>query len=951
MPPETEVVVLHAGSFGLDQIVASLHGRGRFDAIHILSHGDTAAIQLGSDWLRLDNLSAHAPALQALGASLADHGDLLVYGCNVAKGTAGQAFVHRLAALTRADLAASSTPVGSDALGGNWALDVQVGGITTRPLFDSQTVYGHVLAAPVLRAASVSTMFSLGVVTINDAAQANPYPATLAVAGIPANILDVNVSLNQLNHSYYADLDIVLVGPTGATVMLMSDAPGAGLMDLMIDDEAAATMFAGPVSGGTYQPTNASGPDPMPGLTEPYGSALSVFDGTSPNGNWLLYIVDDASGDVGTLGNWAVQLTVDIGITSQSYTENDPPMAYSGLWFVGDTDSTQLQGASVVISSGFQTGDVLGFTDQSGITHTWNAGTRTLTLSGTASLDTYATAMASVTFANTTDTPGSATRTLSWSVTDTSAATSAAFNTTVLVTPTNDTPAVSAALVDQGAAVFETFSYQIPAGSFTDADGDALTYSATGLPAWLSFNPATRTFSGTPGVGNVGFADVTVTAIDPSLASTSDVFRVTVSPGTDRVYIQGADLGGGVRTLTANTNFMASPATGYAWFRFDGAIVTQVATGPGATSINVGAGDNFALYTVAVSHAGGTIVSGFVDPQAATPPAGILQSTGNPGNDTLPAAPIRAQTFIGYHGLDTITGTNGADWIDGGPDVDSMVGGLGNDTYIAHDALDVIVETAGGGTDLVMSYVTITLPAEVENLTLVGANLLDGTGNSLANTLTGNGVANTMAGLAGNDSVNGGGGNDSVDGGVDNDTLNGGDGADTLLGGTGNDSLLGAAGSDSLDGGENNDTLDGGAAADVLLGGNGNDSLIGGGGNDTLTGGAGTDTLNGGAGNDTLVLDNTSIDVIQSFAVVDDTFRLSKSLFPALTQVANTTLIGAAFWSGTAAHDTDDRIIYNPTSGALWYDADGNGVGAAVQIATLTGLAGALTQADFMVVA
>jgi serralysin len=396
-----------------------------------------------------------------------------------------------------------------------------------------------------------------------------------------------------------------------------------------------------------------------------------------------------------------------------------------------------------------------------------------------------------------------------------------------------------------------------------------------------------------------------------------------------------------LRTLTANTAFLGAVPSAYQWYR-DGS-----AAGVGA-SITVPASDNFVLYTVQVTHPGGPTTSGAVDPQAATPPAGILQSTGNPGNDTLPAAPIRAQTFIGYHGLDTITGTNGADWIDGGPDVDSMVGGLGNDTYIAHDALDVIVEAAGGGTDLVMSYVTITLPTEVENLTLVGSNPFDGTGNSLANTITGNGNANLINGLAGNDSVNAGAGNDSVDGGADNDTLNGGDGGDTLLGGTGNDSLIGAAGNDSLDGGDNDDKLDGGAAADVLLGGNGNDSLIGGGGNDMLTGGAGTDTLNGGAGADTLALDNTSIDVIQSFAVVDDTFRLSKSLFPALNLG---TLNGAAFWSGTAAHDPDDRIVYNPGTGALWYDADGNGAGAAIQIATLTGLAGALTQADFVVVA
>jgi uncharacterized delta-60 repeat protein len=669
-----------------------------------------------------------------------------------------------------------------------------------------------------------------------------------------------------------------------------------------------------------------------------------------------------------------------------AYTENQPAVHLNEAVRVVDPDLAALNGgagdyagASVTLSrqGGANAEDVFGI-DTTGApfnisgnslrsgtdvfaTFTTGSGTISIVFDSSATIATQAlvdAVLGRIGYVNSSNNPP-AQVTIAWSFSDGNTAAAqgpggaltAGGTTTVNITPANDAPVLSVPQADQNAAVYSAFSYIVPSNTFTDPDLDTLSYSATGLPAWLSFNPTTRTFNGTPGVGNVGFVDVTVTATDPSLASTSDVFRITVAPAAARVYIEGTDIGGGNRTLTANTTFLGAAPTGYTWTRFDGVNTTTVISAPGASSINVAATDNFALYTVQVTHAGGPTSSGAVDPQAATPPAGILQSTGNPGNDTLPAAPIRAQTFIGYHGLDTITGTNGADWIDGGPDVDSMVGGLGNDTYIAHDALDVIVEAAGGGTDLVMSYVTITLPAEVENLTLVGSNAFDGTGNSLANTLTGNGKVNTIAGLAGNDSVNAGAGDDVVDGGADNDTLNGGDGGDTLLGGTGNDSLLGAAGSDSLDGGENNDTLDGGAAADVLLGGNGNDSLIGGGGNDTLTGGAGVDTLNGGAGNDTLALDNTSIDLIQSFAVVDDTFRLSKSLFPALTQAANTPLIGAAFWSGTAAHDADDRIIYNPGTGALSYDADGNGAGAAVQIATLTGLVGALTQADFMVVA
>jgi Ca2+-binding RTX toxin-like protein/subtilisin-like proprotein convertase family protein len=804
--------------------------------------------------------------------------------------------------------------------------------------------------APVLALSGIVSFTQSTGFAVPDPGEAS---STLTVSGLGGQVLDINARVTA-THSWNDDFDILLVGPAGQSVILMSDAgDGNDLIGTLLtfDDEAAANLSQTATNAtGSYRPTNfAENADPF-SVAGPYGSALTVFDGTNPNGTWTLYAVDDDVIMSGSINNWGLDITVP-GST-RSYSENAPPVANLVTAAISDVDSPNLSSATVRISAGFQTGDVLGFTNQLGITGSWDLPSRTLTLSGTTTLANYQTALAAVTFANPTDNPGSATRTLTWTLTDTSALSSTPVTSSVTVTPVNDAPVVSTALLDQGAAAYESFSFQVPAGSFTDADGDTLTYSTlTALPAWLSFNPATRTFSGTPGLGDVGTITVNVTATDPSLASTFDSFDITVAPATARVYIEGTDIGGGNRTLTANTAFLGAAPTGYQWYKNAVAIIG--ANGP--TYTPVAASENFSLYTVNVSHGSTSTLSGAVDPQAATPPAGILQSTGNPGNNILPAAPIRAQTFIGYHGLDTVTGTNGNDWIDGGPDVDSMVGGLGNDTYIAHDALDVIVEAAGGGTDLVMSYVTITLPTEVENLTLVGSNAFNGTGNSLANLITGNGAANTISGLAGNDTINAGGGNDWVDGGANDDRLDGGAGADTLLGGTGADSLIGGAGSDSLDGGDNNDSLDGGAAADVLLGGTGNDTLSGGDGNDTLTGGAGNDTLNGGLGADTFVLDNASIDLIQNFTVVDDTFRLSKSLFPALTQAANTTLIGAAFWSGTSAHDADDRIIYNPTSGALWYDADGIGAGAAVQIATLTGLVATtsnpFSQLDFMVVA
>ncbi|MCJ8157947.1 VCBS domain-containing protein [Sphingomonas sp. LaA6.9] len=160
---------------------------------------------------------------------------------------------------------------------------------------------------------------------------------------------------------------------------------------------------------------------------------------------------------------------------------------------------------------------------------------------------------------------------------------------------------------------------------------------------------------------------------------------------------------------------------------------------------------------------------------------------------------------------------------------------------------------------------------------------------------------------------------------------------------------------DTLPGGtpsSTDDVLFGGAGIDVIFGGTGDDTLFGQGGADQLNGDAGNDTLYGGAGADFFVFLTKSdgVDMITDFSVVDDTIRLENSGadgFSALTTLG--TLNSAAFYAGGAAHDADDRIIYNPVDGKLYYDADGNGAGAAIHLATLgTGLA--ITNTDFVVI-
>lgn len=143
-----------------------------------------------------------------------------------------------------------------------------------------------------------------------------------------------------------------------------------------------------------------------------------------------------------------------------------------------------------------------------------------------------------------------------------------------------------------------------------------------------------------------------------------------------------------------------------------------------------------------------------------------------------------------------ITGAAGNDTLDGGLGADSLVGGSGNDTYVVQDAADLVVEVDGAGTDTVSASLSYTLGEFVENLTLTGNGIINGTGNALANTIIGNAAANVLSGAAGIDALNGGAGNDTLDGGADNDSLNGGTGNDRLTGGLGADSLTGGTGND-----------------------------------------------------------------------------------------------------------------------------------------------------------
>ena len=367
--------------------------------------------------------------------------------------------------------------------------------------------------------------------------------------------------------------------------------------------------------------------------------------------------------------------------------------------------------------------------------------------------------------------------------------------------------------------------------------------------------------------------------------------------------------------------------------------------------------------------------------------AGADTLTGTPGKDSL----------SGGAGNDTLNGLGGNDVLDGGTGADTMTGGTGNDVYYVDNAGDKVVESGGGGNDTVIASVSYTLPVNVNDLTLAGSAAIAGTGNAADNRITGDGGNNVLDGGAGNDALDGGGGTDTASfasakgavtaslasgtaSGAGNDTLAN---IENLTGSAYADTLTGSDGANALDGGKGADTMTGGKGNDVYYvddagdkvvegGGGGNDTVIatasytlavnvndltlagsgaidgtgnvadnkitGNGGANALDGKGGNDMLTGGGGGDHFIFDSAlgtgNIDTIADFLSGTDRLYLDRAVFKGIS--ADGALAASAFTTGQAATHASDRIIYDTSTGALFYDPDGTGSAAAVQFATLS---------------
>jgi subtilisin-like proprotein convertase family protein len=154
-------------------------------------------------------------------------------------------------------------------------------------------------------------------ITIPSSGSGAPYPSSINVSGLTGSVLKVTATLTGYSHGFSDDVDVLLVGPAGQKVMLMSDAGGGGApsnITLTFDDAAATAIPDGaPIVSGTFRPANyegtASDVFAAPAPAGPYATVLAAFNGTNPNGTWSLFVRDDFTGFSGSIsGGWRLNI-------------------------------------------------------------------------------------------------------------------------------------------------------------------------------------------------------------------------------------------------------------------------------------------------------------------------------------------------------------------------------------------------------------------------------------------------------------------------------------------------------------------------------------------------------------------------------------------------------------------------------------------------------------------
>ncbi len=849
------IVVLDAARDGVDQIGEVLARYENLAAVHILSHGSSGALRLGTAQLNANSLGQYGERLRGWGQALGPQGDLLLYGCDVAAGEAGLQFIESLAGLTGADVAASDDATGGTAAGGDWVLERSTGVIETANPFIEASDYGFLLAAvtaqnpggEVLEGTPQNdTLTGLGG---NDVLKGLGGDDILRGEGgddryefeddwgddvvhtdsAGANVLDFKKVGADLSIALQNDGRLVVSDANGNRVTVNAEVPvaqilgGKGTNTLDLSGFGGAITFtvigqnevrleAGDrtfVASGIAALKGGGGDDRF--ILESPGSLSGTIDGGG-GFNTLSYSALPDTPDVGGGFGGRVVVDVDAG-TATAVNDGAAPDFANIQRFVGglNDDTLQAGGGDRELRGGQGDDRITGsaaadtrlYGDRGD--DVLEGGTGDDILEGGRDNDTYV-------FAGgwgqdfVVEAAGGGTDVLDLSRVDADIEIEieASNSGGILLTAGNDQ--ISAAYVEKIRLLHDPVLLRQYTLSFGNDWG--LDLEGTGSRRVLTIEAVDEQGEAT------AFSATAAFTLDFS-AVTRDL-RFEVGPD-NRLRVFALPPAGGDLDLVSELEIRAE----------------------NVRLIKGGQGDNIFEFLR------GGAIAGTIDIDRSKQSAGKRNTLDYSDYDTpdlFQSLQIAALDAYGDGSTD-----NRAPAIEGGfRGIDRIVGSRADEVVAVSDLLAQAVQLNGGP----------------------GADRLDG-----------GAAADALQGGAGDDVLYGDGGSDRLDGGGGNDVLYGGDnagqGREILDGGAGDDQLFGEAGDDTLQGGKGDDLLDGGAGDDLLRGGAGDDTyrFAGGWGQDRVfeSRGGGRDTLDFSAVGQPLfyVFDRGELQVGQTLADYD----------------------------------------------------------------------------------
>ncbi|MBM2885631.1 DUF4347 domain-containing protein [Chromobacterium phragmitis] len=461
LPSNYQVVILDSSKDGLAQIAQWAQSHRGYGAIHIISHGQENDLQLGAVQLTTANVASHQAELAAIGQALRPGGDILLYGCDVAKGSDGTSLVNAIAQESGRITAASTDATGAASLGGDWTLEYATGKLHAAAL--DLPGYNGLLTRPTSGTTTFDTLDGSATVVPNGS-------STLTVN----NFLGWNFTM-QMNSNGDGSNEMIIVEKDGSssveTVDALSDGskqityfsvkPNDGSLFTLNSIGVVLDGYDSTFSGGTVQLVGylngsaVSGATLSQSVSDINNSGSLVTFSVSSNSNFqgidsFRVLAANGHNITGLIGIGAINatnfhfpgptLTASGGSSAYSSGTGSAVAVDSGITLSDTATSTQTS-ATVSITGNFHSGeDVLAFTNNGStmgnISGSYNSGTGVLTLTSAGSTATNAqwqAALEAVTYQDSSLTPNTSSRTISFAITDASSNTSSTVTKTVTV--------------------------------------------------------------------------------------------------------------------------------------------------------------------------------------------------------------------------------------------------------------------------------------------------------------------------------------------------------------------------------------------------------------------------------------------------------------------------------------------------------------------------------------